>query len=173
MKEKLSNILIIFLALFLFLFITSKKESDEDNQRVNKIEQELMQKESWLISELEDISNFMSFQKGNIVYHNRKVQFISRFASPEFDIERLAELDDYLLEKDWIDMTDRIDRNDYIIVTSSKSEETAKYVKILCKNKATIFMYMTDMQYDYIIDDFKVRTLIQLKYNYSLPCYDL
>ena len=34
-------------------------------------------------------------------------------------------------------------------------------------------MYMTDMQNDYLIDLFKVRTLVELKYDYNLPCYNL
>ena len=46
-------------------------------------------------------------------------------------------------------MTDKIDKNDYIAKTSSRSDKTAKRVRILCKDKATIFMYMTDMQNDY------------------------
>ena len=32
---------------------------------------------------------------------------------------------------------------------------------------------MTEMQNDYLIDLFKARTLVELKYDYSLSCYDL
>ncbi|VPQ39080.1 Uncharacterised protein [Streptococcus pneumoniae] len=68
-------------------------------------------------------------------------------------------------------MTDKIDKNDYIAKILSRSDETAKRVRILCKDKATIFMYMTDMQNDY--ESFEARILVDLLYDYSLPCYDL
>lgn len=70
-------------------------------------------------------------------------------------------------------MTDKIDKNDYIANTSSRSDKTAKRVRILCKDKATIFMYMTDMQKDPEYKSTKVRTLIELLYDYSSPCYNL
>lgn len=140
---------------------------------LERFEQELIEKESWLISELDDIASFMNFKEGDQRYSNREVLFDARYASPEYDYDKLIGLYNHLIEKGWIDVTNQVDRSEYIIKTASKSKASIEHTLILCNEKATIFMYMTDMQDDYIIDLFKTRTLVSLMYNYNLPCYNL
>jgi len=152
-EYKLSDISLIAFVIILFIWTVDL----EPNKELEIYQQELVEKESWLISELD----------------NRDVWYTSRYVSPEFKKNKLLLLHSFLLKEGWIDLTDKINKNDYIAKTSSISDKTAKRVRILCKNKATIFMYMTDMQNDYLIDLFKARTLVELKYDYNLPCYNL
>ena len=168
-EYKLSDISLIAFVIILFIWTVDL----EPNKELEIYQQELVEKESWLISELDNIAKFMNFKVSDHSHSNRDVWYTSRYASPEFDKNRLLHLHGFLLKEGWVDMTDKIDENDYIANTSSRSDKTAKRVRILCKDKATIFMYMTDMQNDYLIDLFKARTLVELKYDYSLPCYDL
>jgi len=166
---KLSDISLIAFVTILFIWTVDLKP-DKD---LEIYQQELVEKESWLISELDNIAKFMNFKVSDHRHFNRDVWYTSRYASPEFDKNKLLHLHSFLLKEGWVNMTDRIDKNDYIANTASRSDKTAKHVRILCKDKATIFMYMTDMQNDYLIDLFTARTLVELKYDYSLPCYDL
>ncbi|WP_201585729.1 hypothetical protein [Psychrobacter jeotgali] len=168
-EYKLPNILLIIFVVILFIW-TIDLELDKE---LEIYQQELIRKESWLVSELDSIANFMNFKVSDYRYFNRKVWYTSRYVSPQYDKNELLRLYNYLIKKGWVDITSEIDRDEYISKTASQSEETAKYVHILCNKKATIFMYMTDMQNDYVIDLFKTRTLVELKYDYSLPCYDL
>ena len=168
-EYKFSDISLIAFVVILFVCTVDL----EPNKELEIYQRELVEKESWLISELDTIAKFMNFKVSDHSYSNRDVWYTSRYASPEFDKNRLLHLHGFLLKEGWVDMTDKIDENDYIANTSSRSDKTAKRVRILCKDKATIFMYMTDMQNDYLIDLFKARTLVELKYDYSLSCYDL
>ena len=168
-EYKLSDLL--FIVLFSIFFMSFIKL--EPDKELEIYQQELVSKESWLISQLNDIASFINFNKSEYDYINREVWFTAWYVSPEFDNEKLLQLHSHLLKDGWVDMTDKIDKNDYIAKTSSRSDKAAKRVRILCKNKATIFMYMTDMQNDYEYKPFKAHTLVQLKYDYSLPCYDL
>lgn len=168
-EYKLSDISLVIFVVILFVWTVDL----EPNKELEAYQQELATRASWLISELNNIAKFMNFKESDHRYSNREVWYTSRYASPEFDKNKLLHLHSFLLKEGWIDMTDKIDKNDYIAKTSSRSDKTAKRVRILCKDKATIFMYMTGMQNDYLIDLFKTRTLVELKYDYSLPCYDL
>lgn len=168
-EYKLSDISLIAFVIILFIWTVDL----EPNKELEIYQQELVEKESWLISELDNIAKFMNFKVSDNIHSNRDVWYTSRYVSPEFKKNKLLLLHSFLLKEGWIDLTDKINKNDYIAKTSSISDKTAKRVRILCKNKATIFMYMTDMQNDYLIDLFKARTLVELKYDYNLPCYNL
>lgn len=161
----------IFFTVLVFVMFISLVNFKPD-EKVELFEKELVKKESWLISELDSIASFMSFKESDHRYSNRQVLFDSRYASPEYDYIKLKGLYEFLTNRGWVDITSKVDKEEYILKTASRSKETAKHVHILCNNKATIFMYMTDMQSEYIIDLFKVRTLVHLKYNYTLPCYE-
>lgn len=160
----------VFFIILLFIFLSSIISTEPDLM-VENFKQELVKKESWLISELDDISNFMNFKESDYRYSNREVLFDSRYVSPEYDHDKLIKLYNHLIGKGWVDVTNLIDKNDYLIKTASKSDLAIKNTLILCNEKATIFMYMTNMENDYTIDLFKVSTLVQLMYNYNLPCY--
>lgn len=168
-EYKLSDISLITFVVILFIWTIDLKPDKE----LEIYQQKLVEKESWLISELDNIAEFMDFKVSDYRHSNRDVWYTSRYVSPEFEKNKLLLLHSFLLKEGWVDLTDKIDKNDYIAKTSSISDKTAKRVRILCKDKATIFMYMTDMQNDYLIDLFKARTLVELKYDYSLSCYDL
>jgi len=168
-EYKLSDISLIAFVIILFIWTVDL----EPNKELEIYQQELVEKEGWLISELVNITEFMDFNVSDHRHSNRDVWYTSRYVSPEFKKNKLLHLHGFLLKEGWVDMTDKIDKNDYIAKTSSISDKTAKRVRILCKDKATIFMYMTDMQNDYLIDLFKARTLVELKYDYNLPCYNL
>lgn len=168
-EYKLSDISLIAFVIILFIWTVDL----EPNKELEIYQQELVEKEGWLISELDNIAEFMDFNVSDHRHSNRDVWYTSRYVSPEFKKSKLLLLHSFLLKEGWTDLTDKIDKNDYIAKTSSRSDKTAKRVRILCKDKATIFMYMTDMQNDYLIDLFKARTLVELKYDYNLPCYNL
>lgn len=168
-KYKLSDISLIAFVIILFIWTVDL----EPNKDLEIYQQKFIKKEDWLISELDDIARFMNFRESDHRYFNRDVWYTSRYVSPEYDEYKLSRLYSYLIKKGWVDITSRVDKEEYIAKTASQSEETSKYVHILCNRKSTIFMYMTDMQNDYIIDLFKARTLVELKYDYNLPCYDL
>lgn len=169
MKIKASTIFfIVLLPIFLSTII-----STEPDLMLEKFKQELVEKEGWLISELDDIAKFMNFEESDHRYSNREVLFDARYASPEYDYNKLIDLYSHLVGKGWVDVTSQVDKSEYIIKTASKSKASIEQTLILCNKKATIFMYMTDMQNDYIIDLFKTRTLVHLMYNYNLPCYNL
>lgn len=168
-EYKLSDISLIAFVIILFIWTVDLKPDKE----LEIYQQELVEKESFLISELDNIAKFMNFKVSDQSHSNRDVWYTSRYVSTEFDKDKLLHLHSFLLKESWVDITAKIDKNDYIANTSSRSDKTAKRVRILCKDKATIFMYMIDMQNDYLIDLFKARTLVELKYDYSLPCYDL
>lgn len=170
-EYKLSNILFVFV---FFIFFISFIDLEPDKE-LEIYQQELIEKESWLIPQLNDVANFINFNKSEYDYINREVWFTAWYVSPEFNKNKLLRLHSYLLKKGWVDMTDKIDKNNYIVKTSSSSDEIAKHIRILCNNKATIFMYMTDMRenYEYEYEYSEARTLIELLYDYSLPCYDL
>ena len=170
-KYKLSDISLIAFVIILFIWTVDL----EPDKELEIYQQELVAKESWLISQLNDIANFINFNNSEYDYINREVWFTAWYVSPEFDKNKMLHLHSFLLKEGWIDMTDKIDKNDYdyIAKTSSRSDKTAKRVRILCKDKATVFMYMTDMQNYYEYESFEARTLVDLLYDYSLPCYDL
>ena len=169
MKIKVSTIFfIILLLIFLSTII-----SNEPDLMLERFKQELVEKESWLISKLDDIASFMNFKESDHRYSNRKVLFDARYVSSEYDYNKLIGLYSHLVGKGWVDVTNQVDRSEYIIKTASKSKESIERTLVLCNEKATIFMYMNDMQYDYTIDLFKARTLVHLMYNYNLPCYNL
>ncbi len=166
---KLSDILLIVFVVILFIW-TIDLEPDE---RLETYQQELKEKESWLLSELDDIADFLNFKESEYDYANREVWFYSWYYGYEFDEDKLLKLNRYLLKKGWVDMTDEIDKNDYMARIIGKSDETVNHIRILCNNKATILLYMTDMQKDVKYKSTEVRTLVELLYDYSLPCYDL
>ncbi|WP_440464675.1 hypothetical protein [Psychrobacter sp. ASPA161_6] len=168
-EYKLSDIL--FIAFVLIFFISFIKL--EPDKALEVYQQELIEKESWLIYQLNDIANFINFNKNEFDYINRKVWFTAWYVSPEFNEKKLLRLHSFLLKEGWVDMTDKIDKNDYIIKTSSRSDEASNHVRILCNNKATIFMYMIDMRNYYEYKSFKTGTLVELLYDSSLPCYNL
>ena len=168
-EYKLSDISLIAFVIILFIWTVDL----EPNKELEAYQQELVAKEDWLISQLNDIANFINFNNSEYDYINREVWFTAWYVSSEFDKNKMLHLHSFLLKEGWIDMTDKIDKNDYITKTSSRSDKTAKRVRILCKDKATVFMYMTDMQNDYEYESFEARTLVDLLYDYSLPCYDL
>jgi len=126
-EYKLSDISLIAFVIILFIWTVDL----EPNKKLEIYQQELVEKESWLISELENITKFMNFKVSDYSHFNREVWYTSRYASPEFDKNRLLHLHSFLLKEGWIDMTDKIDKNDYIAKTSSRSDKTAKRVRIL------------------------------------------
>lgn len=168
-EYKLSDILFVA---FVFVFFISfiKLGPDKD---LEIYQQELIDKEGWLISQLDDIANFINFNNNEYSHINREVWFTAWYVSPEFNEKKLLRLHKYLIEKGWVDVTEQIDKDDYIAKTPVRSKEAAKYIHILCNDKATIFMYMMDMRKIYEYESFDARTLVQLKYDYSLPCYNL
>ena len=170
-KYSLYNIIFIILFFTIFIYF-SQRETDESLLIYQK---ELNHKENWLLSELEGIADFLDFKKNKYDYTNRDVWFIAWYVSPEFNKNKLWDLRNYLLKEGWVDLTEKIDKNDYISKTSSNSNITHKYVRILCNNKATIFMYMTDMSDNYESKSLEAGagTLVELFYDYSLPCYNL
>lgn len=168
-EYKLSDILFVA---FVFVFFISFIKL-EPNKELEIYQQELIGKEDWLISQLDDIANFINFNNSEYDHINRGVWFTAWYVSPEFNEKKLLHLHKYLIEKGWVDFTEQIDKNDYIAKTPIRSEEAAKYIRILCNDKATIFVYMMDMRKIYEYESFDARTLVQLKYDYSLPCYNL
>lgn len=168
-EYKLSNILLIAFVIILFVWAIDLKPDKE----LEIYQQELIAKEGWLISQLNNIANFINSNNNEYDYINREVWFTAWYVSPEFNEKKLLRLHEHLIEKGWVDVTEQIDKNDYIAKTPIRSDEAAKYVRILCNDKATIFMYMMDMRKYYEYESFDARTLVQLKYDYSLPCYNL
>lgn len=168
-EYKTSDILLVICVVVLFIW-TVDLEPDKD---LEIYQQELIEKEGWLISQLDDIANFINFNNSEYNHINRGVWFTAWYVSPEFNEKKLLRLHKHLIEKGWVDVTEQIDKNDYIAKTPVRSEEAAKYIRILCNDKATIFMYMMDMRKIYEYESFDARTLVQLKYDYSLPCYNL
>lgn len=168
-EYKLPDILLITFVIILFIW-TIDLEPDKE---LEIYQQELIRKESWLLSELDNIANFMSFRRSEYDYANREVWFYSWYYGYDFDKDRLLQLHDYLLRKDWVDITNQTDKNDYMARTIEKSDETVEHMRILCNDKATILLYMTDMQKDTEYESSNIRTLIELLYDYNLPCYDL
>ena len=166
---KLSNLL--FIVLFSIFFMSFIKL--EPDKELEIYQQELTAKESWLISELNNIVAFLNFDESDYDYTNREVWFYSYYYGYDFHKDRLLRLEHNLLKRGWIDVTDSIDSDSYTALTVGKSNETAKNIRILCNDKATILLYMTDMQKDIEYSSTEVRTLVELLYDYSLPCYDL
>ena len=166
---KLSNLL--FIVLFSIFFMSFIKL--EPDKGLEIYQQELTAKESWLISELNNIAAFLNFDESDYDYTNREVWFYSYYYGYNFNKDRLLMLEHNLLKRGWIDVTDSIDNDSYTSLTVGKSNETAENMRILCNDKATILLYMTDMQKDIEYSSTEVRTLVELLYDYSLPCYDL
>ncbi|MGP5492976.1 hypothetical protein [Psychrobacter celer] len=168
-KYKLSDISLIAFVVILFIWTIDL----EPDKKLETYQQELTAKESWLISELNNIADFLNFDESDYDYTNREVWFYSYYYGYNFNKDRLLRLEHNLLKKGWIDVTNSIDNDSYTSLTVGKSNETAKNIHILCNNKATILLYMTDMQKDIEYSSTKVRTLVELLYDYNLPCYDL
>ena len=168
-EYKLSDISLIAFVIILFIWTVDL----EPDKELEIYQQELVEKEGWLISQLDDIANFINFNNSEYNHINRGVWFTAWYVSPEFNEKKLLRLHKHLIEKGWVDVTEQIDKNDYIAKTPVRSEEAAKYIRILCNDKATIFMYMMDMRKIYEYESCNARTLVQLKYDYSLPCYNL
>lgn len=135
-EYKLSDILLIAFVVILFIWTVDL----EPNKELEIYQQELVEKESWLISELDKIAKFMNFKVSDHSHSNRDVWYTSRYASPEFDKNKLLHLHSFLLKEGWVDMTDKIDKNDYIANTSSRSDKTAKRARILCKDNVLKLM---------------------------------
>ena len=74
----------IFFTVLVFVMFISFVNFKPD-EKVELFEKELVKKESWLISELDNIASFMSFKESDHRYSNRQVLFDSRYASPEYD----------------------------------------------------------------------------------------
>lgn len=166
---KLSDIL--FVVLFSIFFISFIKL--EPDKELEIYQQELTVKESWLISELNNIADFLNFDESDYDYTNREVWFYSYYYGYNFNKDRLLRLEHNLLKRGWIDVTNSIDNASYTSLTVGKSNETAENMRILCNDKATILLYTTDMQKDIEYSSTEVRTLVELLYDYNLPCYDL
>ena len=168
-EYKLSHIL--FIAFVFVFFILSIKT--EPNKELEVYRQELTEKESWLLSEMSKIALFLNFDESEYDYTNREVWFYSWYYGYDFNEGKLLRLKHSLIERGWTDMTNRMEKHDYTALVTVKSDEIAKNIQILCNDKATILLYMTDMQKDPDYKSTKVRTLIELLYDYSSPCYDL
>lgn len=168
-EYKISDILLVFCVVVLFIWTVDL----EPNKELEVYQQELVEKEGWLISELNNIADFLNFNDSDYDYTNREVWFYSYYYGYDFNKDRLLRLEHNLLKRGWIDVTDSIDNDSYTALTVGQSNETAKNMRILCNDKATILLYMTDMQRDIEYSSTKVRTLVELLYDYSSPCYDL
>lgn len=168
-EYKLSDISLIAFVIILFIWTVDLKPDKE----LEIYQQELTAKESWLISELNNIADFLNFDESDYDYTNREVWFYSYYYGYNFNKDRLLRLEHNLLKRGWIDVTDSIDNDSYTSLTVGKSNETAENMRILCNDKATILLYTTDMQKDIEYSSTEVRTLVELLYDYNLPCYDL
>lgn len=122
---------------------------------------------------MSEIAIFLNFDGIEHDYTNREVWFYSWYYGYDFNGGKLLRLEHSLIEKGWKDITNRVEKDDYTALVTVKSEEIAKNIQILCNDKSTILLYMTDMQKDPEYKSTKVRTLIELLYDYSSPCYNL
>lgn len=84
-EYKLSDISLIAFVIILFIWTVDL----EPNKELEIYQQELVEKESWLISELDNIAKFMNFKVSDNIHSNRDVWYTSRYASPEFEKNRL------------------------------------------------------------------------------------
>ena len=109
-KYKLSDISLIAFVIILFIWTVDL----EPNKDLEIYQQKLIKKEDWLISELDDIARFMNFRESDHRYFNRDVWYTSRYVSPEYDEYKLSRLYSYLIKKGWVDITSRVDKEEYI-----------------------------------------------------------
>ena len=70
----------------------------EPDKELEIYQQELIEKESWLISQLNDIASFINFNKSEYDYINREVWFTAWYVSPKFDKDKLLHLHSHLLK---------------------------------------------------------------------------
>ena len=68
-KYKLSDISLIAFVIILFIWTVDL----EPDKELEIYQQELVAKESWLISQLNDIANFINFNNSEYDYINREV----------------------------------------------------------------------------------------------------
>ena len=167
-EYKLSSILLILFVVFMW---TTDVKPDE--RMLDTYKKELIEKESWLLTEIKDISTFMDLENSEYIYSNREVWFKADYYGYEYHKDKLVSLHNYLINRrGWVDMTTKMDVNDFIVRTQFPPDSFGD-VRILCNNKATILIHMDDKQNDEVYKDTEVRTLVELLYDYSLPCYDL
>ncbi len=163
----------LLIVLFTITLIWSNLPTQEEKLLFEKVEQEIIDKKSWFFAELADIEKFLNYSKGDINYIDKSSLFLGGYNSSEFDKVKLEKLYDYLVAKGWNDITGKISSDIYIMQTLNSSENVVANTLILCKNKATIFMYMTDLQGTDSLTDKTIRTHIDLRYDYTLPCYEI
>lgn len=168
-EYKISSILLTLFVIAIFIWNTDLKKDEE----LEIYKKELIERESWLLTEMKNISTFMDLKNSEYDHTNREVWFYSWYYGYEFDKDRLLALYSHLKKTGWVDVTGVVDREDYNSRTAGNSDTTIENIHILCNNKATILLYITDMQNDEEYKDTEVRTLVELLYDYSLPCYDL
>lgn len=97
-------------------------------QRLKK--QELNEKESWLLFQLNDIASFINLENSEYDYTDRDVWFYSWYYRYEFDPDRVTALYHDLQRKGWLDVTDIVDSDDYSSRTTSNSITTLNNIRI-------------------------------------------
>lgn len=157
-------ICLVFMSKFMFPLNDEKSETWEKNLNTDL---------NWLISEINGIDSFMQLPESDVTYVSRTYTFIGRYVSQNADFDKLESLYEKLISEGWIDASNSEEVIKYQERQIHKSDIVKRNTYTLCKNKATMFIYMIDMNEYYHIDLFTVKTAVELDYGPHLPCYDL
>lgn len=162
---KTTDIIFLVLLAGFFLFLMTAKREGPENAK-----EQVTQQEPWLEMTSNSIFDYMNDPEGDLWISNNGVSFTSIYSSSRFLPKNLESIRTNLVETGWYELPPQDSSSNEKLETLVGQSLTNTV--ILCKNKATIIIWMDDLKKKYgnMTD---ARTMIWLLFDYQTPCFDL
>lgn len=162
-NTKISTVIAVIL-LGYFFYSTMGLEGVQPDD----ISEQISQREPWLRETSQSISDYMRDNESTTTVFSPGNIFLSLYTSPNFSTEKLESLQSYLRKMDWY----ALPKKDYRLLSKSSvsesNERSFDEVVVLCKNNASILIWMDDAKDNHI----DPSTIVKLIYDSQLPCYE-
>jgi len=162
-NTKISTVIAVILLCYFFYSTMGLEGVQPDD-----ISEQISQREPWLRETSQSISDYMRDNESTTTVFSPGNIFLSLYTSPNFSTEKLEGLQNYLRKMGWY----ALPKKDYRLLSKSSfsesNERSFDEVVVLCKNNASILIWMHDAKDNHI----DPSTMVRLIYDSQLPCYE-
>lgn len=165
----IQGIAIIFV-IRLFLFDNNNVSSDIIPEVSNaQMRSEIKEKKIWLDEVSNELSNYLiSSDNGGV--SNSKTFYYGDYAEKEYNSERLQQLFDKLVDEGWQSISYQKLSSYQKIGYYEQVYPILPTTKILCKNQATVIIYMRDLSAERQVSSTEYGSYVTLSYHNRSPC---
>lgn len=174
MRDKFSDIVRVIFTVAVIVWL-AKSFLTKDYSEQEAMEQEINDLTPMLAQTENIIATIMNDPEAYDDFVNREWWYVYTYISPTFNYDRLTNLKDQLVKNHgWIDIT----RPNKIVYQSNRSIGLSGTIptettRVLCKNKATLIIFMHNINKRRDDNNEKIGTEVDLTYNKDSPCYHI